>query len=72
MVGFIGNVYFMSKILRWLLDWSLFYFAILSDLCVFNYLAGEERADCYTLIVFLLSCDCVCSMSAVCDCGNSW
>ena len=29
----------------------------------FNHPAGEERAGCYTLIVFLLSCDCQCSVS---------
>ena len=39
---------------------------------------GEERAGCFTLFVFLMSCDCYCSValhhgascwSAVCDCG---
>ena len=40
----------------------------------------EERADCFTLIVFLISCDCQCSVavprgvvgwSAMCVCGIS-
>ena len=26
-----------------------------------NHLDGEERAGCFTLIVFLMSCDCKCS-----------
>ena len=33
----------------------------LSTLCssiFFNHLNGEERADSFTLIVFLVSCDC--------------
>ena len=41
----------------------------------------EERAGCFILIVYLLSCDCKCSVSlshgvvgwsAVCDCGIFW
>ena len=41
----------------------------------------ESRAGCFALIVFLMSCDCKCSValphgavgwSAVCDCGISW
>ena len=53
--------------------------------CVMQYfckiLAKEERAGCFSLIVFLMSCDCLCSeslplsvigWSAVCDCGISW
>ena len=44
------------------------------------HLAEKERADCFALIVFLLSCCCKCSValphgavgrSAVCDCGFS-
>ena len=38
--------------------------------------AGEKRVACFTLIVCLTSCDCLCSValsnvgwSAVCDCG---
>ena len=58
--------------------WSLFCYSVLYVL-VFH-LDGEERAGCFTLIVFLMSCDCQCSMtlpvcamgwSAVCDCGIS-
>ena len=46
-----------------------------------NHLAGEERAGCFTLVVFLKYCDCYCCValphgavcwSAVCDCGISW
>ena len=42
---------------------------------------GEVRAGCFTLIVFLLLCGCLCSVSlphgavgwsAVCECGISW
>ena len=45
-----------------------------------NHLDEEERAACFALIVFLMSCDCYCSMalphgpvgwSAVCNCGIS-
>ena len=41
----------------------------------------EERADGFSLIVYFMSCDCLCSValprgsvgwSAVCDCGISW
>ena len=48
---------------------------------VCNHLAGEGRAGCFTLIVFLLPCGCWCSVSlphiaegrfAVCDCGITW
>ena len=58
--------------------WSLFCYSVLYVL-VFH-LGGGERAGCFTLIVFLMSCDCQCSMtlplcavgrSAVCDCGIS-
>ena len=36
-----------------------------------NHLAEEERerADCFTLIVFLLQCDCLCSLSSSWCCG---
>ena len=43
-------------------------------------LMGEERAGCFTMFIFLLSCDFYCSVaithgavgwSAVCDCGIS-
>ena len=43
-------------------------------------LMGEKRAVCFALIVFLMSCDSLCSValshgvmgwSAVCDCGIS-
>ena len=46
----------------------------------FNRLDEEDRADCFALIVFLMSCDCWCSValphgvvgwSAVRDCGIS-
>ena len=40
-----------------------------------NHLDGEERAGCFTLFVFLVSCDCCVALphdatglSAVCDC----
>ena len=45
-----------------------------------NHLDGEEKAGCFTLSVFLVSCDSKCSValphgvmgySAVCDCGIS-
>ena len=45
-----------------------------SSLC--NHLDGEERAGCFALFVFLVSCDCCVAhprgatgLSAVCDCG---
>ena len=47
---------------------------------VCNHLAGDEVADWFTLIVFLISCGCKCYVSlpqvalgrsAVCDCGIS-
>ena len=46
-----------------------------------NHLAEEGGAGCFTTIVLLLSCDCICSVSfpygamgwfAVCDFGISW
>ena len=50
-------------------------------LCPFwicNHLDGEERAGCFALFVFLVSCDCCVALplnarglSAVCDCGIS-
>ena len=62
--------------------WFLFCYAVLSVLSSFAIiLMREERADWFTLIVFLMSCDCLCSvalprgdikLSAVCDCGISW
>ena len=48
---------------------------------VCNHSAREERADRFILIVYLLSCDCKCSVSlphgvvgwsAVCDCVIFW
>ena len=37
---------------------------IRSNLQVFcNHLDGKERAGCFTLIVFLMSCDCKCSVA---------
>ena len=53
----------------------------LLSILVLHSFAREERADCFILIVFLLSCDCKCSVylphgvvgwSAVCDCGIFW
>ena len=39
----------------------LFYYAILSVISSFcNHLDGEKRVDCFTLTVFLMSCDCYC------------
>ena len=47
-----------------------------SSFCI--HINGEERAVCFTLFIFLVSCDCYCSMalpqgtmgwSAVCDFG---
>ena len=51
-------------------------------LCVFSsfcyHFDGEERVGCLPLFVFLMSCDCYCSValhndavgwSALCDCG---
>ena len=64
--------------------WSLFCYAVLnflSSFAVTMYLIGEVRAGCFTLIVFLLLCGCLCSVSlphgavgwsAVCECGISW
>ena len=40
--------------------WSLFYYVELSDLSNFTIIlmAGEDRARCFTSIVFLVFCDC--------------
>ena len=54
---------------------------LVSILVLHSFRSREERADCFILIVFLLSCDCKCSVSlphgvvgwsAVCDCGIFW
>ena len=46
-----------------------------------NHLDEEEKAGCFALTVFLMSCDTQCSValshgamgwSAICDCGISW
>ena len=61
---------------------SMFCCALLCVLSSFaNILMGkEERAGCFTLSVYLVSCDCYCSValtcdvmgwSAVCDCSIS-
>ena len=60
----------------------LFHVLLCIALCPFKFcnLELEERADCFTLFVFVVSCDCYCSFalpqsamgrSAVCDCGIS-
>ena len=36
---------------------------ILYPLQICNYLDEEERANCFILIVFLMSCDCGCSVA---------
>ena len=60
--------------------WSWFCFAVLRVSKFCNHIDGEERAGCFTLIVFLLCCVCLYSvvnphgdvgLSAVCDCGIS-
>ena len=39
--------------------WSLFCYAVLSVLSSFcNHLKEEERVGCFSLIVFVMSCDC--------------
>ena len=52
-----------------------------SALCVLNYLDEEERAGTFTLIVFMLSYVCLCSVplprdavgwSVTCACDISW
>ena len=62
-------------------DLCLFHILLRSSLCPFklcSHLDGEDRAGCFTLFVFLVSCDCNGSVdilhdavgwSAVCDCG---
>ena len=66
--------------------WSLCCCALLDELSNFEVISlggggKREVACCYALVVFLLSCDCWCSVSlpygavswsAVCDCGISW
>ena len=63
--------------------WCLYCFAVstLSFLSSFAIISLSERAAHFTVIVFLLSCGCYCSVflpqgflgwSAVCDCGISW
>ena len=55
-------------------------FVLLYSFEFYNHPGKEERAGCFTLIVFLMSCDCLCSLtlphgavgwSAVCECGIS-
>ena len=38
---------------------SLFCYSVLSVLSIFDHLDGEDRAGCFTLIVFLVSCHCL-------------
>ena len=54
------------------ITWCLF--------CFCNHINEEERAGCFTLIIFLVSCDCYCFValshgamgwSVVCDCSIS-
>ena len=49
------------------------------DIWLCNRFDEEERAGCFALIVFLIACDCKCSValphnavgwSAACDCGS--
>ena len=49
-----------------------------SMLCCCNHLDGEDRAGCFTLIAFLVSCDCYYPVAlphgaagrpTLCDCG---
>ena len=40
--------------------WSLFYYA---PFCVLSILLTEENDCCFALIVFLMSCDCKCSVA---------
>ena len=56
--------------------WSLVWYALLCVLSI-NYLDEEDRAVCFSLIVFLMSCLCSSALPqsavgcyAVCDCGN--
>ena len=36
---------------------------IFESFLVCNHLAGEERTDCFATFVFLVSCDCYCSVA---------
>ena len=58
---------------------SLLCYAILCVLSSFSIIDEEEKSDCFTLIRFLMSCDCYCHValphvvmgwSAVCNCGG--
>ena len=60
----------------WFCVWSLF-----CNILGVLFSAEKERAGCFILIVFLLSCGCyfsvslpysVLGLSSVCDCGISW
>ena len=45
------------------LCWSLFYYASICVLSIFfEHLDQEENDSCFALIVFLVSCDCKCSV----------
>ena len=57
-----------------------FCYSVLCAPLVKQHLDGEERSGCFTLTVFLMSCNSQCSVayphgaigwSAVCDCGIS-
>ena len=80
-----------SVVVDWLLIFALKVgFYVCSVFCVhcfvsfpvFNQLVVEERAGCFNLFVFLVSCDCYCYVmthphgavgkSAVCGCEISW
>ena len=59
---------------------SFFVAQCVAAFLVCNHLDGEERAGCFTLFVFLVSCDCYCSLalpddamglSTICDFGIS-
>ena len=60
---------------------SLFCYAFLCPSSSGIILTRRNRAGCFVLVVFLMSCGCWCSValphdavcwSAVCDCGIAW
>ena len=42
---------------------SMFCCTLLCVLLVYNHFDGEERIGCFTMFVFLVSCDCYCSVA---------
>ena len=79
MQGFVFNSLLIVAPLLGFCNCSTFCCALLCIQYWFcSHIDGEERASCFALFVFLVSCDCCVALpggamglSAVCDCGIS-